>query len=210
MTDRRSTVPRLDTGRLLLTPEDPTAAPSSAQILSRLHSAGLLGMEASSGERRFSAGERLFEYIAFTGCAVQLDSAASSTPGLSIAVDGPFDRPQLRCGRNSRPPQCPECRAPLTGWRAQYVDLAAAEVGDSIRLSCARCGSESPAETWTWGRQAGVGRVFVAIAPIFPGEGRPLPALFSLLEDIAPAAEIGPWRYFYVQDEHSGATRGSS
>lgn len=210
MTGRLPTVPRLDTGRLLLTPEDPMVAPSSARILRRLDSAGLLSIEESFGTGQFRTGERLFEYIAFTGCAVRLDSVESSAPGLSISIEGPFRRPQLRCGRNSRPPRCPRCRQPLPLWQEQCFDLSAVEVNESILLSCRSCGSELPAEDWAWGRQAGVGRVFIAIAPIFPGEGRPLPALFSVLEGIAATAAVCPWRYFYVQDEHSGAIRGSS
>lgn len=205
--------PRLDTGKLLVAPEDPMAAPRASHILTAMDSAGLLDKQRPLGPARFAAGERLFELIAFTGCAVQFGSTASEAPELSIAIEGPYGHPRLRCGRNSRAPCCPTCQRPFSDWRAHCIDGPPVAHSQGLALSCPRCGSQSPVQEWSWGRHAGVGRIFITIEPVFPGEGRPLPALLSILGHAArlgKASSPRPWRYFYVQGEYSPAPMTSS
>jgi len=184
---------RLHNGRLLLAPEDPMAAAPTASLAELLGDGQLISSTSLISATRFSPGKRLFEYIGFTGCAVQLDQGPIGAAGFEIELEGPFACPVSRLGRNSRPPRCPGCRRPLADWRAQ---LDQTERDDSPTLHCADCGAEEPAWRWNWGRQGGFGRLLINLEPVFPGEGRPLPALFRLLEHL----EIGPWRYFYVQD----------
>ncbi|WP_201246081.1 hypothetical protein [Halochromatium salexigens] len=196
---RLLTNPRLHNGRLLLTPENPMAKAGLSHLSALLQEGGLIEAAPSAQPMRFGPGERLFEYIGFTGCAVQLDQAPGSPHAFAMGLEGPFEAPQLRSGRNSRPPRCPECRSAVSSWRQQLdPEMGIGTNGDhaSDLLSCTSCGARAPGWHWNWGRHAGFGRLFIGIEPVFPGEGRPLPALFNLLERV----EIGPWRYFYIQD----------
>lgn len=195
------TIPRLHNGRLLLTPENPMATTGLPSLSAVLQEGGLIAAAVPATPRRQGPSERLFEYIGFTGCAVQLDQAPGSPQQLAIGLEGPFRTPRLRSGRNSRPPRCPACQAVLSSWRQQLETTTGTDTGantdpGSHTLSCANCGASTAAWRWNWGRHAGCGRLFIGIEPVFPGEGRPLLALFTLLERL----EIGAWRYFYVQD----------
>ena len=184
-------------GRLLLTPENPMATVGLSSLSTVLHEGGLIEAATTTEPMRFEPGERLFEYIGFTGCAVQLDQAPGNPQQLAIGLDGPCQAPQFRGGRNSRPPRCPACQAALSNWRQPLdANTGASAVHACRTLSCTSCGTNAPGWHWNWGRHAGYGRLFIGIEPVFPGEGRPLPALFTLLERV----EIGAWRYFYVQD----------
>lgn len=184
---------RLHNGRLLLTPEDPVAVAPSESLSARLFEGGLIARASAASAARFAPGERLFEYIGFTGCAVQLGQGPDNAVGLAIEIEGPFDAPRLRRGRNTRPPRCAQCRHPLAAWKEQIDQTSH---GEWPMLHCTGCGADAPGWRWNWGRHGGAGRLFVNLEPVFPGEGRPLPALFTLLEQI----DLGPWRYFYVQD----------
>ncbi|WP_200247359.1 hypothetical protein [Lamprobacter modestohalophilus] len=192
-TARSATDLRLHNGRLLLSPEDPMAAAPSQSLVAQLLDGGLIATASPASAMRFAPGERLFEYIGFTGCAVQFDQGPDKGAGLAIEIDGPFDAPRLRRGRNTRPPRCAQCRRPLVDWQEQIDQTIN---GELPILNCTSCGADAPGWSWGWGRQGGAGRLFVNLEPVFPGEGRPLPAFFTLLEQI----ELGPWRYFYVQD----------
>lgn len=183
---------RLHNGRLLLTPEDPIAAASAQCLEAILRGGSLIASASADNAMHFAPGARLFEYVGFTGCAVRLDQGTDSE-GLEITFEGPFDAPQPRLGRNTRPPRCAQCRQPLAAWREQ-LDLASD--GMRSKLHCTHCDAEGPGCCWSWGRHGGFGRLFIALEPVFPGEGRPLPAFFTLLEQ----TQLGPWRYFFVQD----------
>ena len=182
----------LHNGRLLLTPEDPMATASIQRLEAELRREGLIGSTAGNSAMCFEPGARVFEYLGFTGCAVQLDQGPGTT-GLEITLEGSFDAPQQRLGRNSRPPRCAQCRQPLPGWREQVEQINS---GRRSELRCTHCHTEAPSWCWSWGRHGGFGRVFISLEPVFPGEGRPLPACFRLLEQM----QLGAWRYFFVQD----------
>lgn len=168
------------------------AAASLQSLEAQLLDGGLIVSTSATSGARFAPGARVFEYLGFTGCAVQLDQGADSET-LEIAFEGPFAAPQRRLGRNSRPPRCAQCRRPLAAWREQ---LDQGDSGMQSVLRCVNCGLETPSWSWSWGRHGGFGRVFINLEPVFPGEGRPLPAFFALLEQM----QLGPWRYFFVQD----------
>jgi len=185
----------LHNGSLLLTPIDADARPSIAELEQQLRRAGLVDAPLSAGSHRYGSGARFFDLVAFTGCAVQLNTSPDASDGLQVRFEGPFDTPQLRSGRNSRPPRCPHCQRPLSEWRDDYSRVAAADAAVGERLRCRSCGASSAVWTWQWGRHAGAGSIFVNIEPVFPGEGQPLPPLFEALDLL----EVGPWRHFYVQ-----------
>ena len=185
---------RLHNGRLLLTPEDPMAAAPSQTLSERLREAGLIATASSAGTMRFAPGDRFFDYVGFTGCAVHVGPGSDGATGLDIEIEGPFEAPALRRGRETRPPRCPQCRRTLPDWLEQMEQTT--NGAQAPVLCCTGCGTKAPGWRWTWGRLGGFGRLFIRLEPVFPGEGRPLPALFRLLEQLG----LGPWHYFSVQD----------
>jgi hypothetical protein len=74
--------------------------------------------------------------------------------------------------------------------------LSANALDATAALACPGCGHGAPAHAWRWGRHGGAGRSFLVIEEVFPGEGKPLPALEAALGQLG----LGAWKYFYVQD----------
>lgn len=186
----------LHPGRMLLTPTNPMAQTPLEPLSQQLQGLGLLGTVLNAKDHRYRSGPYLFELVAFTGCAVQLDTNATASAGLEVQIQGPFTTPQRRSGRNTRPPRCPHCRRPLANWQAQREGSERTADPECIeRLSCEGCGLQRPGWAWNWGRHAGYGRVFICLEPIFPGEARPLPRLLNGLETLG----LGPWHHFYTQ-----------
>jgi hypothetical protein len=188
---------------LVLTTVDPLQAVDRATIVTSLADLGLLGAPLPEPEATFGTGPAFARLVAFTGCAVQFGepAAGGSAPGPWLRVPAPLSTPRLLWGRNTRPPRCPACATPLRDWAAPLAPLPSPEHPGSgcdatLRLACTACGLLAPAYAWRWGRHAGAGRSFVTIEEVFPGEGRPLPALMQSLG----AVGAGAWDFFYVQD----------
>ena len=199
----------LHTGRLVLAPADPLQALDQATIVAALHRLDLLGAQRSDAAAgAFAAGPALGALIGFTGCAVQFGgegpAAAAVAPWLRIPP--PSEAPRLLWGRNTRPPRCPACGAPLRAWRERLPVANAGDVApascdpafyDAVQpLRCDACETTSPALRWRWGRHGGAARSILLIEEVFPGEGTPLPALVKALD----ALGAGPWVFFYIQD----------
>jgi hypothetical protein len=180
----------------MLTPSDPAAGIDRAALADCLLAVGLIGPALPGRANAFEIGERFLQLIAFTGCAVHLDSAPQSAGSAfqHVTLHGPYAAPRLLYGRNSRPPRCPGCGKPLADWRSQVKRWR----GDAPELlDCPSCGTRRSPGDWNWRQHAGFGRGFVAIEEVFPGEGSPLPPLFAALEQLG----IGRWRHFYLQSE---------
>ncbi|NBC14359.1 MAG: hypothetical protein GVY09_13665 [Gammaproteobacteria bacterium] len=204
----------LHTGRLVLAPADPLQAVDQATIIAALHRLGLLGGQRSdAAASAFAAGPALGALIGFTGCAVQFggEGRAAIDVGPWLRIPPPSEAPRLFWGRNTRPPRCPACGAPLRSWRERLPVAAAGDVAPASSapascdptscnavqpLRCDACETTSPALRWRWGRHGGAARSTVSIEEVFPGEGTPLPALVKALD----ALGAGPWVFFYIQD----------
>lgn len=195
----------LHTGRLVLAPRDPLQATDQATIARNLEDIRFLGAQlpaGADGEQRYRIGPDFGSLIAFTGCAVSFgDQEATDNRGPWIRLPTPTAAPRLYVGRNTRPPRCPECRAPLREW-AMSPGLAAGAAGPLLdqdataALRCRVCGAEACAYRWSFGRHGGAGRSVVMIEEVFPGEATPLPAVLGAL-----AAGTGlPWQFFYQQE----------
>lgn len=61
-------------------------------------------------------------------------------------------------------------------------------------VDCANCGENIPMQDVKWRRDAGLGRLFVEITQIFPGEAVPVDHLMKRLSTLP----TGGWRYFYI------------
>jgi len=182
------------TGRLILTSRDPFAAPDLEVARALLRSCGFIG-EALPGRRdAYWTGENFLALVVFAGCSVQVDLTPAADPNARfchVRISGPYPAPRLASGRNTRPPRCPSCRAPLRDWRR------ALEEGDGGALACPACHQSAPPWEWDWKRSAGYGRLFLQVEEVFPGEAEPSSRLMRLLSDIAPGAG---WRHFFVQE----------
>jgi len=184
------------TGRLLLCAQDPLPSPDQEGLVSRLRAAGFLGLPLRGRAGAFAAGERFLALGTFAGCSVQLAlEPRGEAPFCHIGFVGPFPRPLLLTGRNTRPPRCRDCRAPLADWRRQ---LAGADEGRSepAPVACPNCSEARLPWEYDGREKAGFGRLFLAVEEVFPGEAVPTPALLALLQ----GGGDSPWRHFYVQD----------
>lgn len=182
------------TGRLLLTPQDPFLVPDPKILRAGLAARGFLGNPLPGDKDAFRVGEHFFSFVVFAGCSVQIELAPpghGDTAFCHIRIAGPYSAPRLVCGRNTRPPRCRSCRAPLRHWR----DCSDVSGGRNVR--CPTCGEIAPAWDWDWKEHAGWGRLFIKVEEVFPGEAMPAQGLMTLLANAATGAA---WRHFYIQD----------
>ncbi len=184
------------TGRLLLCARDPFLSPDQGRLTSRLRAAGFLGRPLGGRAGAFAVGERFLAFLTFAGCSVHIElDPEAETPSCYIRYVGPFARPTLLCGRNTRPPRCRSCRAPLSDWQRRLAEADAA-TSERCPIPCPTCGDARPPWDYDWREQAGYGRLFLAVEEVFPGEAVPTPALLDLLQGGG-----SDWRHFYVQDD---------
>jgi hypothetical protein len=185
----------LHTGRLVLTPTNPQLYIEAGPLAGQLRDIGLVGPALTGRGDAFETGEQFLQLIAFTGCAVQLDSTplGPGGPFVHVELDCTPAEPRLLAGRNTRPPRCPSCGKPLTEWRDQVQGW---QPGQAPDLHCTHCTTGAPGWCWHWRQHGGFGRSFVRVEEVFPGEAAPLPALLDGLRDLG----VGDWHHFYVQD----------
>lgn len=182
------------TGRLLLTPQAPPLVPNPRRLRMALTESGFLGAPIAGQEDAFLVGDHFLGLITFAGCSVKIELAPPTDGGGSfchLRFSGPYEHPRPMTGRNTRPPRCRSCRAPLKEWRQQ---MDSANSADPASIPCPACGDARLISDWDWKKHGGYGRFFVQVVDIFPGEAVPTPGLMRILEE---STRI-PWRYFYV------------
>ena len=196
--DPPTSVRPMHVGRLVLTAADPHLCPEIDLLADSLSTSGLLGARLGDPSLAgFRVGPGFFGLVAFTGCAVSLETEPNgSAPFCHIRFSPPSEHPRPMVGRNTRPPRCPGCRARLTDWRERAPYWSTHHHAGVI---CPGCGETRPPWLWDWKHQGGFGRFFIQIEEVFPGEAMPTAALFDLL---IRSSGVG-WRHFYIQDEIS-------
>ncbi len=187
---------------LVLHPQDPTAcAPSPQALGDALTAVGLAGPELPCPDGpRLLAGPRFLELLTFLGCSPYVevvpptgvtDPCEALARFCHLRVTPPAAEPSLRRSRQGPAPRCPQCRAPVEG---DLIDLDAAVRVGSV-WTCPRCGCAAPARALDWRQSAGVGRAFLEVWGIHPGEAVPGDELLAALARLTG----GPWRWFYEQ-----------
>lgn len=181
----------MSTGKLLFRAPLGGDPPLATAVEARLRGIGLIGDSYRQREQTYLVGEHFLQLVSFVGCSpfLRLEPAAEDDDCFChVRFLGPFAQPRLLYGRNTRPPRCPRCGKRIEQWQA---DLNSA----SQQITCRHCGEKPALRALDWRRNAGLGRFFVQISEVFPGEAVPLPALMDALRDTGDR-----WDYFYIQD----------
>lgn len=180
----------MNPGNLLFRAPLNAPPPEPAELEYQLREIGLIGQRFGHWRHVFLAGNRFLQLVTFLGCSpyLRLEPEGDDDTGFCrISFIGPFARPRLIHGSNTRPPRCPHCGARMSLWRESLAS-------DDTVISCPHCNEDSPVERLDWRRNAGSGRFFLQLSEVFPGEAVPLPAMMEHLRGAGPA-----WDYFYVQ-----------
>ena len=184
----------MSTGRLIFSFPAPLSREAVQRLLSALTAAGFIGKPLRPGAPEFLAGDRFLQLVTFMGCSpfLQLEpDDVGDGEFCHVRVRGPYREPRFIRGTNTRPPRCPGCRRRVEAW--QPLAERWEETRDAEHR-CPECGTETPFADLEWRQNAGVGRLFIEVTQVFPGEAVPVPALMDLLAEAG-----GPWSYFYVQ-----------
>lgn len=187
----------MSTGSLLLHPVDPDAEPpDAATVVTALTALGLVG-DPLGPPAAFRAGPEFLRHVTFLGCAPHLvlePPAGGGTAFSHVVIAGPFAEARLRVGANAATPRCPACRARLDGWRADVARWIASPL--EVAARCAACGAVHRPADLDWRESAAVGRLFVEVRNVFPGEAVPGEELLGALARLG----AGPWRYAWVSE----------
>jgi hypothetical protein len=187
----------MSTGSLLLHPADPDAEPpDGATVVTALTALGLVG-DPLGPPAAFRAGPEFLRHVTFLGCAPHLvlePPAGGGTAFSHVVIAGPFAEARLRVGANAAAPRCPACRARLDGWRADVARWIASPL--EVAARCAACGAVHRPADLDWRESAAVGRLFVEVRNVFPGEAVPGEELLGALARLG----AGPWRYAWVSE----------
>jgi hypothetical protein len=185
----------MSTGSLLLYPAEVAAEPPTAGVVAgTLAALGLTG-DPLAAPAAFRAGPAFLRHVTFLGCAphLVLEPPADGSSAFShVVIVGPLRAPRLVLGANAVAPRCPACRARLDDWRA----AVAGWVDDplALRARCAACGTVHRPANLDWRDSAAIGRLFVAVRNVFPGEAVPGEELLGALGRLG----AGAWRYAWV------------
>ena len=177
-------------GILILHPDDPGSRPQLQQLRQLLTGIGLIGVAVAGRQQSFAAGEQFLQLITFMGCSphIRLEPQDEHDSGYCFVRLVSFDTPQLRVSAHARPPRCQACAKPVAeAWPEEYASHGA--------VTCPHCRHrhQQPRQL-RWRNDSGMGRVFIEIHNIFPGEAQPVAALLRQLQEI----DGSPWRYFYL------------
>lgn len=133
----------------------------------------------------FQAGEGFARHVVFAGCSPHLRFEPEEPDDLHfchVALHGPFDEARVLTGENTVKPRCPHCRQRLADWRERLGAAA---------TPCPGCGKSLEAVELDWRQHAAVGRCFVELRNVFPGEASPSDQLMNAMQKASGFA----WRY---------------
>lgn len=174
-------------GSLFLSPASPYDAVHLDPLEQTLGSLSVCGPVRHAGKdcRVYPAGEGFARHVVFAGCSPHLRFEPRDEKDLHychVALHGPFAQPRVLTGSNTVKPRCPHCRARIADWNLF--------LGDE-ELPCPGCGQKLTAHSLDWRQHAAVGRCFVEMRNVFPGEASPSDRLLAALKEISGFT----WRY---------------
>ncbi len=189
--------PNSQTGRLLLVPDSLEWTASSAPVLAYLQESGFVGRSLDNEKPdAFLVGDHFLQLITFMGCSphIELEPRGDGGSFCHVQVIGPLPELQLIRGDNTQPPRCGQCRGRLPHWQEELASWCVHP--ERADVLCPRCGHRQRPVDLGWRRNAGFGRLFVAVEDVFPGEAVPVP---SFLQGLQRASGVA-WEYFYIRD----------
>lgn len=189
--------PNSQTGRLLLAPDSLERMPPAPLVVACLRETGFVGRPLDVGNLDvFLVGDNFLQLITFMGCSphIELEPPGDGGSFCHIRLIGPLPDLQLMRGENTQPPRCVQCRGRLSDWQEQVAGWCAHP--ERCDVLCPRCGHRQRPVELGWRRNAGFGRLFVAVEDIFPGEAVPVPSFLQGLQKTTGVV----WNYFYIRD----------
>jgi len=141
---------------------------------------------AQQESQYYFTGEKYLDYIAYMGCAPNIQFEASNdNENFCFIKIHQLTEPQLiHSQRQARAPHCPGCNKPVKNWQDKKV---------ASGIHCDSCGNTSNIENFNWRKMAGYAQLFIEITDIFPKEAIPQQLLLDKLMDITDTR----WKYFY-------------
>lgn len=180
----------MNPGYLIIYPTLTCPTLPHSELIAHLAEAQLLGNPVASHKQQFYPGDGFLQLITYMGCSPAIPLGQNSEQdNCTIQLFGPYSAPQLITGSNTRPPRCPDCRHDFTAWQTQF------NCGTPNLLICPECSKPLSPYKLNWRQQGGIGRQFIVISQVFPGEAVPVSALLRSLK-----TDAGEWDYCYIQD----------
>ena len=179
----------MNQGILILHPENIDNHPDVQQVTQLLLQEGFIGSTIDGMHNGYSAGEAFLQLITFMGCSPHIrfepeDEQDKSYCYITLAA---CDTLQMRVSQHARPPRCCACKKPVgKEWQTA--------VSQAELITCPHCHLQQRPDQLVWRNDSGMGRFFIEIHNIFPGEAQPVPRLLQQLQSI----DASQWRYFYL------------
>ena len=174
-------------GSLFLFPEDPAQSCDPDSLVPLLAQLGVIGA-ALDECGVFAAGEHFPRHVVYAGCSPHLRFEPAH-PGdrhfCHVALHGPFEQPRVLTGANTVKPRCPHCRARLGDWPQRLTREPQA---------CPGCEALLKVTELDWRQHAAVGRCFIEMRNVFPGEASPSDQLLGSLQQHTDM----PWNYAWA------------
>jgi hypothetical protein len=179
----------LNQGVLILHPENIGSHADAQRVTELLLQIGLIGSAIDGMQNSYSAGETFLQLITFMGCSphIRFEPEYDQDKGYCYVTMTACETLQIRMSEHARPPRCCACKKPVgKGWQTAVLQ------GELI--TCPHCQQQQRPDQLSWRNDSGMGRFFIEIHNIFPGEAQPVPRLLQQLQSI----DASQWRYFYL------------
>lgn len=179
----------MNQGILILHPENIDSYTDVQQATQLLLHDGLIGSAIDGMQNSYFAGGNFLQLITFMGCSphIRFEPEDERDKAYCYITLTACETLQIRVSEHARPPRCRACKKPVgKGWKTAVLQ------GELV--TCPHCHHQQQPDQLSWRNDSGMGRFFIEIHNIFPGEAQPVPHLLQLLQSI----DASQWRYFYL------------
>ena len=159
------------------------------QVIQLLQRERLIGSSIEGMQSSYFAGEMFLQLITFMGCSphIRFEPEDKRDKGYCYVTLADYETLQIRVSEHARPPRCSACKKPVG--KAWQTAVSQAEM-----ITCPHCHQQQWPDQLSWRNDSGMGRFFIEIHNVFPGEAQPVPRLLQQLQII----DASQWRYFYL------------